>query len=158
MFRRCWPLVLCAVSGCKCENDKPYTPFGVASATPDSSSLASAQPSASAPAPSGFAPRKAELAPGGVKSWNLGGTTIEAPADRHFEQGVVSDLDGDGDNEIVAWLLANEGLAPGKLVPAGELWLFPPGAPARPVLQLPSFVPTGPGCRLVTRLFQTGPH
>jgi len=158
MLRRSWPLLCWAVSGCKCDSEKPYTPFGVASTTPASAAVVSAAPSASAPAPSGFVPRKAELAPGGVKSWNLGGTTIEAPADRHFEQGVVADLDGDGDNEIVAWLLANEGLPPGKLVPAGELWLFPPGAPARPVLPLPSFVPTGPGCKLVTRLFQTGPH
>jgi hypothetical protein len=153
---RFWPLALCALSGCKCGSEKPYTPFGMASAAP-SESVASAPPSA-APVSSGFAPKKAELAPGGVKRWNIDGTTLEAPPDRRFDQGVVADLDADGENEVVAWLLADERLPPGKLIPPAELWLFARGAPARPVLPLPSFVPTGPGCKLVTRLAQTGPR
>src|SRR5689334_8890494 len=101
--------------GCKCSSEKPYTPFGVASslpeAAPPASASVSAAPSSSAP---GFAPRKAELAPGGVRTWNLGGRTIEAPASRRFEQAIVSDFDGDGENEILAWLVADPNAAASK--------------------------------------------
>jgi hypothetical protein len=145
--------------GCKCSSEKPYTPFGVASALPEAaapaSPSASAAPTSSAP---GFAPRKAELAPGGVRTWNLGGRSIEAPASRRFDQAIVSDFDGDGENEIVAWLLADPNAPASKPIAPAELWLFPTGADSRVLLPLPTFVPTGPGCKLTTRLEQTGPH
>src|SRR5262245_21615127 len=94
--------------GCKCGSDKPYTPFGMASSLPlESASAAPVASASAAPASSGFVRRKAELAPGGVRRWNLGGTSIDAPENRRFEQAVAADFDGDGENEIVAWLLAD---------------------------------------------------
>ncbi|HEV8244405.1 MAG TPA: hypothetical protein VGP93_01420 [Polyangiaceae bacterium] len=163
-LRSAWFALLGAAAlapGCKCGSDKPYTPFGIASSLPAASASGSGLELSSAsvaPQSSGFVPRKAELAPGGVRRWNLAGTSIDAPEGRRFEQALSADFDGDGENEIVAWLLAQEGQSPSKVVPAGELWLFPKSAPSRAILQLPMFVPTGPNCRLAAKLAQTGPH
>lgn len=147
---------------CKCSSEKPYTPFGVASSLPETAPKPPPSASVSAPAPSSsaprFAPRKAELAPGGVSTWNLGGRRIEAPEGRRFEQAIVSDFDADGEQEIVAWVTADPNAASKKLIPAAELWLFPAGSEPRVLVPLPTFVPTGPGCKLTTRLEQTGPH
>jgi hypothetical protein len=153
-------LAVSLAPGCKCSSEKPYTPFGPVSSLPEAAPPPSASVSAapSGTAPPSFVPRKADLAPGGVRTWNLGGRSIEAPLGRRFEQAVVSDFDADGENEILAWLLSDGKAPSNKPVPAAELWLFPTGGDPRLLLPLPTFVPTGPDCKLVTRLEQTGPR
>jgi hypothetical protein len=145
-----------AVSGCKCGDDKPYTPFGVESALPDSGSPPGpAAAGSAAVTDAGSLVEKSLLAPPGAKRWALGGRELAAPDGFVFEQGVSADLDGDGAPDAVAWLLsdADAGAAVG-----GEAWFFPANAPARRLTGLPGFVPTMPTCKLVTALTRSGPH
>ena len=143
--------------GCRgCSEDRPYTPFGTTTALPD----ALPGPSAGAlPAPSGSvgAPlpaEKAVLAPAGSVTWQLGAQKLEAPPGYVFSQAVHGRF-GDHD-QAVAWLDADATDAGPRS--AGVLWLYPSdGAPKR-LAELPGFVPSGPGCKVVAALSRTGPH
>ncbi|HEY3497314.1 MAG TPA: hypothetical protein VGK73_21605 [Polyangiaceae bacterium] len=142
--------------GCRCSEDRPYTPFGVTSALPEPIASASVAP----PAPSGSAAvpavEKAVLAPRDAKRWALAGRELAAPPGLIFEQGIAADFDGNGTTEDVAWLL---GEAPDAgTARAGELWLYPAEGEARQLAKLPDFVPSGPTCKLTTTLLRTGPH
>jgi hypothetical protein len=153
---------LCGFSGCNgCGSEKPYTPFGVASAAPSASAepLASAalDPSA-APANSansGFAPRKAELVPGAPRAWQGSGLSLISPEERAFAQVLPADFDGDQKPDAIAWLVPDR---TAKDAPPGELWYFPNGAPGRKLSALPGFIPNSPDCPLSVTLSQTGPH
>jgi hypothetical protein len=152
------PFFVLALSGCDgCQSEKPFTPFGAASAWPDAA--VPAPPSASAPpAPSAsaFTARAAERPPpGALSTWKVAGQTLEAPKGRQFAQGLSGDFGGDGKAEVVAWLVPAE---KGPTVPLGELWLFPHEGAAELVAPLPGFVPTGPDCSLDVSLRQTGPR
>jgi hypothetical protein len=139
--------------GCRCSEDRPYTPFGTTtalpSAAPSPSTEAAAAPSASA------APviEKSVLAPAGSRSWELGGQTLAAPPGYVFNQAVRARFGG-GD-EAVAWLEA-DAVDAGPLA-AGALWAFPSAGDARKLIELPGFVPAGPGCKLAATLARTGP-
>lgn len=159
-FGAAW-LALSLVAGCKgCEKDKPYTPFGVASALPESAAppdaggAEEADAGAAAVLPK-FAPRAALSAPGNATRWTLDGRELQAPAGRVFERGLAADFDADGSREAVVWTL------PAAATPTaspGELWLFPAKGPAKKLLDLPGFVPTGPACKHTPSLAQTGPR
>ena len=148
-----------ALSGCdSCGSKKPYTPFAIESAVPRPPAAASvaAAPPASASAPdAGFEGRKAEIAPPNAARWQLGARTLEAPPGKWFERAVRADFDGDGQEDVAAWLVPE---APEPSVPPGELWYFPARGAARALLPVPSFVPTGPGCTLSSNVTQTGPQ
>jgi hypothetical protein len=155
--------VLFGISACNgCGSDKPYTPFGVASALPAPqppepvASVAAAPNGAPAPsASSGFAVRKAELVPGAPRTWQGAGLSLIAPDARAFAQVLSADFDGDQKLDAIAWLVPEPGA---KDAPPGELWFFPNGAAARKLTALPGFVPSGPECTLSATLGQTGPH
>lgn len=154
MLRARWLILAfgAALSGCHGCNEKPYTPFGVASGVP--SANADAAPSASASEPH-FAPKPAVVAPHDATRWSLGASTIEAPRGRVFERAVQADFNGDGTPDVVAWTL------PKKRTPRaspGELWYFPSRGTPKRLMGLPGFVPTGPSCKLETELTETGPH
>ena len=143
------------LGGCKgCEHEKPYTPFGIASALPSAAPGASAAPAASASA-SAFSPRRTELAPAGAKHWDFAGRKLDAPPGRVFEQALSSDFDGDEKPDAVAWTLPEK---PGPGVPGGELWYYPGDGQPERIASLPGFVPTGESCKLETTLSQTGEH
>ncbi len=142
--------------GCTCEEDKPYTPFEVASTLPGTSP--SAPPSVSA-APVPSAPeqnptlRRALKAPRNATTWKTPDQTYEAPAGQVFELGLPL-TKPDGSSAFVAWTVRKSQ----KLTdPAGALWLYAGGAP-RQLTPLPGFVPTGPDCTLEADLAQTGPQ
>jgi len=149
-----------ALSGCDgCGANKPYTPFGVASSLPrEEPPAALAVPAvtpAATPAATGFAVRKAELVPGVPETWQGSDLNLKAPTGRRFAQVLVADFDADQTPEALAWLV------PGpkeKDAPAGELWYFPTGAPARSIAALPGFVPSSADCALTSTLTQTGSH
>jgi hypothetical protein len=142
--------------GCRCSEDRPYTPFGVTSALPGPSAPVSAEVAPSASASAELPPvEKAVLAPAKSKRWSLAGRELAAPPGFVFEQAVVADFDGNGATESAAWLVAEQADAPGS---AGELWLFPHEGEARSLVKLPDFVPTGPSCKLGTALTRSGPH
>lgn len=149
-------LALATASGCRCGEDRPYTPFGVTSALPGPP--ASAAPAAASPSGSD-APRavqKALLSPANAKRWLLEGRELAAPPGLVFEQAVVADFDADGTPESAAWLLAEPDDAGSRV--SGELWLFPPEGEARRLVKLPDFVPAGPNCKLATALSRSGPR
>jgi hypothetical protein len=143
-------------SGCKgCSEEKPYTPFGTTTAlpAPEPSAAATLAPSASASA----APvlQKAVPAPADSDHWQLGERTLEAPPGLVFDQALQASF-GDPSVSTVTWLVpagADAGPAVG-----GELWLFPAAGPPKKLTTLPGFVPSGPGCKLVTVLARTGAH
>jgi hypothetical protein len=146
-----------ALSGCDaCGSKKPYTPFAIESAAPraTTASSASATPAASAAAPAAsFEGRKAELAPPNAARWQLGARALQAPPGKWFERAVRADFDGDGQEDVAAWLVPE---SPEPSVPPGELWYFPAQGAPRALLPVPAFVPTGPGCTLSSNLTQTG--
>ncbi|HEY4106143.1 MAG TPA: hypothetical protein VGM44_19725, partial [Polyangiaceae bacterium] len=154
----------CALGGfsaCNgCGSDKPYTPFGVASALP--SAVANAPPaesdSSAAPASSassGFAVRRAELVPGAPRQWQGSNLSLICPAERGFAQVLPADFDGDQKMDAIAWLVPD---ASAKNAAPGELWYFPNGAPPKELGALPGFVPNSPDCPLTVLLNQTGPR
>lgn len=151
--------VVAMLAGCKgCGEDKPYTPFGVASAIDPvpvpSASVAELPDAADAPK---LSRQVATAAPPGATRWSLAGRSLTAPPGRAFERGLAADLDADATVEVVAWTVPAETAARGGQPPApGELWLYPASGEARRLLQLPGFVPGGPGCRHRALLAQTG--
>ena len=154
--------LLFGVSACNgCGPDKPYTPFGVASALPPAPSEApptAALDAGAAPAPSvstGFPPRKAELVPGAPRAWQGSGLSLISPAERGFAQVLPADFDGDQKPDALAWLVSDPSA---KDALPGELWYFRNGAPGAKLCALPSFVPSGQDCALSVTLNQTGPH
>lgn len=152
-------LVGAALGGPSCKrlkHDKPYTPFGIASALPaPSASQVRADDAASAPVPA-FALEQAVSAPGASeRRWRLGGMDLEAPAERTFALGLVGDFDADGQSEALTWSLPAGDAGPTS---AGELWLHTKNGRPRRVLELPAFVPSRPGCPVETELSRTGPH
>src|SRR5688572_18849424 len=103
------------LSGCRCGDEKPYTPFGVASSLGDAETPKVPSTSASAASADAGAPiEKSVLAPRDAKRWSLGGRELAAPDGFVFEQGIPADFDGDGAGDAVAWL-----------VPAGDAGAIP---------------------------------
>lgn len=157
------PLLLGALTllaGCKgCRDDKPYTPFGVASAippppSPSASQAASAAPSATPPE---IVVRKAVFAPSGARVYSIAGRELSSPEGRVFEQLLEADFDGDGATEVAAWTLPASDDEPRQAAPGqspGELWLY--ASETVKILDFPAFVPTGSDCRHATALSQPG--
>ncbi len=141
------------LAGCRgCNDDSPYTPFGVASALPDPTPQSPPPPaSSSAEKPTDFVEQTALEATPQATTWELGGQALKAPDGSHFVQGLAADFDADGTTEAVALVAPNEGVA-------AELWSFPPTSAPKRVWQAPSFLPSGPGCHLVPGLVRSGPR
>jgi hypothetical protein len=156
------PLLLCAAllpCGCRCTEDRPYTPFHIEPPKPATSGSAAA--STVAPTPSGSAApefRQAEVAPQDVSEWTLDGVALSVPPERLIERALTADFDGDGQKEAVAWTRARSD--PPDAQTSGELLLVGPKAPlpGRVLAKLPSYMPTGPGCHHTVSLTQTGPQ
>lgn len=141
-----------------CSDEKPYTPFGTTTALPSAevsapaASTSSAPPASASPVPSA---EPAVHAPSGATHWQLGDRTLEAPPGYAFDQAVQAKLGGDA-TEAVVWLVADATDAGPRSL--GELWLYPAAGTPRKLLELPGFVPSGPGCKLTSDLVQSGPH
>jgi len=133
-----------------CQEDKPYTPFGVTSALPSASA---AETSVAEPTPAAE-PQKypgAVVAPAGSRKLRMGEQTLLAPKRYVFEQAVVL---GDGAaRQAVAWVTAAAGE---REVARGALIAYSASGEQRQLMALPSFVPMAPGCTHATRLAQTG--
>jgi hypothetical protein len=146
------------LAGCRCSEDRPYTPFHIgpkpsSSATPSAAPVASG--SASTVPPTAL---EAAAAPKGVSTWTLDGIALAVTEDRVIDRALAADFDGDGQKEALMWTRARsdppESAASGELVHVGGR--SPP--PGRTIAKMPSFVPSGPGCRHGVVLSLTGPH
>ncbi|HMR11134.1 MAG TPA: hypothetical protein PKA88_35385, partial [Polyangiaceae bacterium] len=99
---------LAGCEGCQRE-DKPYTPFGVASVAPAGS--------AQEPLPVGSGHQTDGAAPGTLTRklalvarppaarWRLEGRNLTAPKGRLIERGLLHDFDGNGESEALVWTL-----------------------------------------------------
>lgn len=142
-----------AAVGCKCAEDKPYTPFHI-DAVPSASAAFGPAPSASA-APASPFPRDATSAPKDVSDWTLDGVAIGVDKARVIERAIAADFDGDGAKDAVAWTRARS--EPPESATTGELVYFGSKTPAgRVVGKIAPFVPSGPGCQHTVALSQTG--
>ncbi|HVW24352.1 MAG TPA: hypothetical protein VHC69_03235 [Polyangiaceae bacterium] len=157
------PALLCAAAwlacGCRCTEDRPYTPFHIDPPKPTAPSSAAA--SAPVPTASGSAApevHQAEVAPQDVSEWTVDGVALGVAPERLIERALAADFDGDGQKEAVAWTRARSD--PPDVESSGELMLVGPKAPlpGRVLAKLPSYMPTGPGCHHTVSLSQTGPE
>jgi hypothetical protein len=141
-----------------CSDEKPYTPFGTTTALPSAEASAPAPSAATLPSGSASAAASAEpalRAPSGATEWQLGDRKLEAPPGYVFEQAVEASFGGDA-IEAVVWLVADATDAGPRSL--GELWLYPAAGTPKKLLELPGFVPSGPGCKLTSNLVRSGPH
>lgn len=140
-----------------CAQERPYTPYvveageslspnGVDAAALDTASVdAKAVPGADAGA-RGMAQRPPSS---DLSRWELEGVELVAPTDESFVVALVSDLDGDGQKDAVAWLTSDDPAkgrllfyradAAGKLAPPKQMarlsGLFPEGCKAEVLLE-----------------------
>ena len=141
-----------AESGCRgCDDDTPYTPFGVQSSipTPDPATNMPAASASGQAEPRQFDPQRSMEAPRGATSWQLGGSVLHAPAGFAFIRGLTADFNGDETPESVALLAPLEGVG-------AQLWVFPARGNATRVWTAPGHVPFAPECRFDASLAQTG--
>ncbi|MCA9629753.1 MAG: hypothetical protein KC766_18890 [Myxococcales bacterium] len=160
--RLCWALALSgALAGCNsCNEDAPYTPFSVSSSGSSSATAASTSSTAPDATPSSepmpeppFKGKAALKAPARATKWKVAGLDLAAPDGQVFEQALEADFDGDEKADAVTWSVAQ---APGKGA-AATLTFHSSSGKNTTLTDLPGFVPTGPDCRLSTKLDQTGP-
>jgi hypothetical protein len=146
--------------GCRCTEDRPYTPFHIEPPKPAVS--AGEVASVTAPVASGEAPplgaRPSDVAPKDVSEWTLEGVTLSVAPDRVIERALAADFDGDGQKEAVAWTRARSENTGAETT--GELVFMGPKmpSPGRVLAKLPAYMPTGPGCRHTVALSGTGPR
>lgn len=162
--RGAYLLPMLLASGCdSCNEERPYTPFGVASSAAISASAPSA-PASTGPRngdAASFRPAALRRAPPRASLWKIAGLALEAPPDRRFSTGLVADFDGDGRRDVVAWTLPRGDAA--TTAAHGELWFYRPRGDTselarKKIAQSPGFVPSGPGCTVDAELAQTGPR
>ncbi len=139
--------------GCRCEEEKPYTPFQVASTLPPENPPPEASAEEIEQPEEPPAKRRALRAPRGAKRWTIEGRALEAPPNQIFSLALPVRI---GESEqIVAWTTRD---SDDPRQPVGVLWSFPAGEGAAPkeLAKLPGFVPTGPDCQISAQLDQTG--
>lgn len=142
-----------ACSGCQCEKDRPFVPFRI---EPSASALGAVSAAPSAPPPA-FVPGRATMAPKDVSEWTLSGVALAVDPGRVIDRALVADVDGDGKPEGIAWTRLRAEPAESQM--SGELVFFSERTPAgKVVAKIPGFVPSGPGCRHLLDLAQTGPR
>lgn len=147
------PSILASFVACLgCEDDRPYTPFEVASALPSATQKPTLPPAPTTAAANSFAKSQPIRAPRQARQWQLAGNELMAPEGFYFEHGLVADFNQDGNKETVVWVKSKEPLTP----PA--LWLYAEGKPVKKLFELPGFVPGGENCSTTARLDHTGPH
>ena len=141
--------VVLTLPGCRCDDDRPYTPFQVASSLPASgdpppATAASAQPEQAVP--TGLDQSALVLRTGGLPPhWEAFGRKLDAPKGTGFAGGVeLPGVDGQP-SRVLAWALPKK---EGRLADGGLFAIDERGKPIRRVAPLPDFLPSGPDCTL----------
>lgn len=158
---------LCAgglAAGCKCEatNNRPYTPFGVATELrPASNATLPSAPSADEATDGTFKAIVGEQLSPPAESITIDDWEVQAPKSRRISHYLAANWDGKPGLEVVAWLVsgADPGKTSGKAPAADEsLVLFVRGQTPRKLAGFPSFIPRSEACALQTTLTGTGPN
>lgn len=136
-----------------CDEDKPYTPFQVATALPEDES--SPKPKEPPRDEEKSTPRWSPSlrAPLGSETWKVFERTLKAPPGTELHVALTR-LNGEPD-EVIAWALPRGA----KKKPGSEpgVWVFDEaGKPLRRLLSLPDYLPQGADCQLRADLEGTG--
>ena len=145
-------VVVSATWGFGCDEEKPYTPFQVATALPQEADQPQPQ---SESTPASPVPRaEGEQAPPERSQWRLGETDLNAPTGYVFSSGLQLTL---GDSELLlAWILPKKDRKTPETDDAG-LYLFDAsGRPKTKLAGVSSRLPSGDDCRYSTHLRNTG--
>ncbi|HEY5957358.1 MAG TPA: hypothetical protein VIV60_12420, partial [Polyangiaceae bacterium] len=154
-----------ALLGCeRCGGDRPYTPFRVETAAL-SSAIAPGQVSAAQPTAPASAEPSPQPAPALVEESqkleppsgrvDLGSRQLDVPKDWVAERYLSIISETPSRNDALVWVIPAKADANWN-GPMGELWSFPLGGDAKRVLELPAWVPSGPGCTHASRLARIG--
>src|SRR5690349_19435623 len=79
------------LSGCRCSEDRPYTPFHIEPRASASASASAPIPSPSASASGPSTAREAALAPKDVSSWTIDGLALTVASERVIERALTAD-------------------------------------------------------------------
>jgi hypothetical protein len=135
-----------------CDDDKPYTPFQVASSLPTENS-----PEAeSKESPSDASPEKSEVkilkGGGGSATMKAFGRTLKAPDGMGLEV-VLHGLNRESD-EVLGWVLPKKR---GASVEQAGVWRFDTeGNPVERIQPFPDFLPNGADCQFIAEFFASG--
>lgn len=128
--------------GCSCEEDRPYTPFSVATSAPtapDSSALPSAGPTAGP---------LVEVAPPLASTWTVFDATLTAPPEGIFLSAALVGERGES-AAVVAWVDGPDAIA--------GLWSFSAkGTADRRLTASPAFLPRASDCKPSVQLQPSG--
>ncbi len=138
-----------------CDEEKPYTPFQVAT------SLPGAPPAPVSTSNSSLTPenkqrdlvsRKPSKPTG---RWNEFGRTLKAPEGTVFYVGTLDPADES--DSVIAWALPKQKSDPSKRSSAGLYRFDVSGSPKEKILPVPDFLPQGEDCTFKASLQITGP-
>lgn len=137
-----------------CDDDKPYTPFQVASSLPAENSPNSGEAPSLPDAPAEKSAVTILKAGGGSATMKAFGRTLKAPKGTWLEV-VLHGLDSESD-EVLGWVLPKKR---GASIAASGVWSFDAaGNPVKRLLPLPEFLPNGSDCQFTAELFASGPR
>ena len=166
-LRSCSPSLLGQAAGlvallflAACDEEKPYTPFGVASSVAPEPQPPEPSATKSVPIPPP-AQVHAKRLKKPLREWRVGEATIRAPAGRLLSLLIEADLDGDAQQDLVAWTVKESDMS-GTPQPrsafSGELWALPAAGKAERLTASPTFLPRKRTCSEHASLSKTGPN
>jgi hypothetical protein len=142
----------CIFVGCK--EDKPYTPFQVATSLPGLSAAPDTPPGGTDNPLLGASNVVSLSAPEESKTWTAFGRKLTAPAGNHVH--IAMQVPSSLDAEAVAWFLPESASSPPS---ESGLWLVDKnGRSISKLLGLPQALPRGEDCRFRASLRQSGPR
>ncbi|HSC87654.1 MAG TPA: hypothetical protein VLC09_10305, partial [Polyangiaceae bacterium] len=126
------------VGGCSCEDERPYTPFTVATGQTQADDAP-----ATAAGPTNQ-PAQFLEAPADATTWSAFGRQLVAPSGSKFHWAALYGDPASAEARLLTWTLGPPA--------SGGLWLHGlDGKPTRHLLRSPSFLPQGGDCRESTR-------
>lgn len=150
------PLLMFALAcfGSACDEDKPYTPFEVASSLPGQGPAPKTKKSDEKDKDPERVWAAEKRAPRSSSTFRAFKRSLLAPSGTEFE--VALPLLNSQSDEVAAWVFPKSGRE-GAGADAG-LWVFDAsGQPTRKLLALPEFLPSGTDCEFRANLKGTGP-
>jgi len=132
-------------TGCRSCDERPYTPFQVASSLPASEEAAPSPPPAVASAQGLEASALLLRSSGLPESWEAFGRTLRAPKGTGFAAGLELPQTDGTPARLLAWALPK---ADGGAAEAGLFVIDEQGRAKARVAKIPDFLPSGPDCEL----------
>ncbi len=137
-------------SGCSCEDERPYTPFSVATALPNSDP-APTQKTAKETADEAAEKALVVAAPSALRTWTVFERTLSAPRGGTFALAArLPEPDATAPASVVSWIQGPSDVH--------GLWLHGlNGSPQKRLVESPAFLPTDADCSEQVTLASSGP-